>query len=114
MAQLAPAAIAFGEVTGIFNATIGNYRRVGGARASHSIQNSGKLRHTDPGDHPRGANRAGPMPTFTASTRINQRFCSVRSRYIARHDLNLIGHGFYPRNGLGNVLGMPMGGINND
>ena len=47
-----------GEIAGIFDAAIGDHRRVGLLRRLDAVHDRGELRHADAGDDARGADRA--------------------------------------------------------
>src|SRR6516164_9250703 len=47
-----------GEIAGIFDAAVGDDRRVAPARDLDRIHDGGELRYADTGDHARGADRA--------------------------------------------------------
>src|SRR5690606_32942100 len=49
-----------GDVPGVLDATVADHRNTGRRARLRDLVDRGDLRHTDPGDDPRGADRARP------------------------------------------------------
>ena len=115
MAQSAPAAMRLGEIAGIFDAAVGDHRRVGLLRRLDRVGDRGELRHADTGDDARGADRARPDADLDGvGAGIDQRLGAFGGGDIAGDHLHGVRHALDAGHGIEHAARMAVGGIDDD
>ena len=105
----------FGKIAGIFDAAVGDHRRIALFRHLDRIHDRGELRHADTGDDARGADRARPDADLDGvGAGIDQRLGALGGGDIARHHLHRIRHPFDAGDGVEHAPGMAVRGVDDD
>src|SRR5581483_7932288 len=79
--RVGPGGDRLGDVSRVANSTVGDQRHAGRRAGARTLVDGGDLGHTDAGDDPGSANRAGPHAHLDAvDSRIDQRLRRVAGR----------------------------------
>ena len=104
-----------GDIAGITDTAVRDQRHTGLGQRLGYIRHRRDLRHTDAGDHTRGADRTGADAHLDAvRAAVDQRLGRRRSRDVAADDLRLRVVALYPFHAREHAPGMAMGGIDDD
>src|SRR5581483_3938587 len=89
--RVGPGGDRLGDVSRVANSTVGDQRHAGRRAGARTLVDGGDLGHTDAGDDPGSANRAGPHARLDAvDSRIDQRLRRVGGRDVAGDQLGVV------------------------